>query len=468
MKKDAHGLAHPSSATRPLRERTRERIEYVARMTPSRLTISVFATIILFFTALLQLPIATSSGVRASLTDSFFTAVSSVCVTGLVTVDTATYWSPFGHACIAIAMMTGGLGIMTLASIVGLSVSRHIGLTQTYLTARETQSGIGEVGSLVRAVLVVSLSAQTFLFFVLIPFFLKSNEPLLAAFWHSFFMAVSIFNNGGFVILPEGLAPHVGDWSLTLPIIIGTFVGAIGFPVILDIWRNRRCRIAKWSLTTKLTLVTYLALFVVTAILIGAFEFANPQTLGAMSLGEKLNTSLLLSASSRSTGLATIDVGAVSEAGKFILDSTMFIGGGSASAAGGIKVTTLAVLILAILAEARGDHDTEAFGRRIPSEVLRLAIAVTSLASITVGIGTVLLLHITGLPLSDVLVETISAFATCGLSTGITTALPTGAKWVLIVLMVVGRTGTMSLAGALAIRSRQRVIRMPEERPMIG
>ncbi|MCF2706008.1 TrkH family potassium uptake protein [Arcanobacterium haemolyticum] len=432
------------------------------------MTIVVFTTIILFFTSLLQLPVATATGHRAPLTDAFFTAVSSVCVTGLVTVDTATYWSPIGHFCIAIAMMVGGLGIMTLASIVGLSVSRHIGLTQTYLTARETQAGLGEVGSLVRAVLVVSLSAQTVLFVVLTPFFLKGDDPLLTAFWHSFFMAVSIFNNGGFVILPEGLQPHVGDWTLTLPIVLGTFVGAIGFPVILDLWRNRHRRAAKWNLTTKITIVTYISLFLFGAVCIGALEFGNPDTFGPLSLADKINAAFLQSASARSTGLATVDIGSMNESSQFVLDALMFIGGGSASAAGGIKVTTLAVLILAIVAEARGDQDTEAFGRRIPSDVLRLAIAATSLGAITVGTGTIVLLHITQLPLSDVLFEVISAFATCGLSTGITAALPASAKWVLIVLMVVGRIGTMSLAGALALRSRQRVIRMPEERPTIG
>ena len=152
----------------------------------------------------------------------------------------------------------------------------------------------------------------------------------------------------------------------------------------------------------------------------------------------------------------------------FILDALMFIGGGSASAAGGIKVTTLAVLVLAIIAEARGDRDTEAFGRRLPPDVLRLAIAATFLGASMVGVGTLALLQLTHLPLSKVLFEVISAFATCGLSTGITPDLPTSAKSVLVLLMFAGRTGTMTLAAALALRMRRRVVRLPEERPVIG
>lgn len=464
----AHSVVPASAGHAPtLAQRARDRVDHIARDSPARLALAVFATIIVLLTLLLQLPIATSAGHRASLVDSFFTATSAVCVTGLVTVDTATYWSPIGQFFIAMGMMVGGLGVMTLASILGVAVSRRIGLTQRLLVSDETKSRLGEVGSVLRAVVVVALTGQAILFAVLTPFFLKEGEPLLAAFWHAFFMAVSIFNNGGFVIMSEGLSPHAGDWTLSLPIILGTIVGAIGFPVLLDMWRNRR-RMSKWNLTTKLTLVTYFALFFLGALAIGVLESGNPATLGDLSFGEKLDAAFFHSATARSSGLSTIDVGKMNESTWFVLDALMFIGGGSASAAGGIKVTTLSVLVLAIIAEARGDRDTEAFGRRIPPDVLRVAIAATFLGATMVGVGTLLLLQITHLPLSQVLFEVISAFATCGLTTGITASLPAAAKWVLIALMFAGRTGTMTLAAALAIRSRRRIIRLPEERPTIG
>ncbi len=453
--------------TPSLWQRLRDRVDHVARDSPARLALAVFAIIILGVTALLQLPIATSTGTQAPFVDALFTATSAVCVTGLVTVNTAVYWSAFGQFVIAIAMMVGGLGVMTLASILGMAVSRHIGLTRKFLAATETHARLGEVGSLIRAVVVVSLTAQSLLFLVLTPFFLKEGEPLLTSLWHAFFMAASIFNNGGFVIMPEGLGPHVGDWTLTIPIMLGTFVGAIGFPVILDMWRNKR-KAHRWNLTTKVSLITYGALFILGLGAFALLEWGNSETLGDLAVMDRLNASLLHSATARSSGLATLDVSQMNETTWFVLDALMFVGGGSASAAGGIKVTTLAVLVLAIVAEARGDRDTEAFGRRLPPDVLRLAIAATFLGASMVGIGTLALLQITDLPLSHVLFEVISAFATCGLSTGITPDLPSAAKWVLVLLMFAGRTGTMTLAAALALRMRRRVVRLPEERPVIG
>ena len=177
---------------------------------------------------------------------------------------------------------------------------------------------------------------------------------------------------------------------------------------------------------------------------------------------------LLAGVAPRSSGFATVDVGQMREATWLLQDALMFVGGGSASTAGGIKVTTLAVLVLAILAEARGDQDIEAFGRRITPSTVRLSVAVAFIGASIVGTATLALLWLTNLSLDTILFEVISAFATVGLSTGITPLLPTQAKYVVIVLMFVGRVGTMTAASALALRERRRVIRMPEERPMIG
>lgn len=447
--------------------RQREALDHIARDSPARLALGVFAAIILILTGLLNLPASTASGRSAPFVDALFTATSSVCVTGLVTVDTATYWSPLGHFFIAIGMMVGGLGIMTLASILGMAVSRHIGITQRMLAAVETQSRLGEVGSLVRAVVIVALSAQALLFLVLVPFFIDHGDALISALWHAMFMAISIFNNGGFVILEGGLAPYAGDWALTIPIILGTIVGALGFPVILDLAR-RRSNVRKLTLTSKLTIVTYLSLIVAGAVLFFAFEFDNPATLAHMSFSEKLNATLSQATVTRSSGLNTVPISDMTQSTWLLMDGLMFIGGGSTSAAGGIKVTTFAVLILAIISEARGDRDTEAFGRRLPHDTLRLAIAATLLGVLIVATGTISLMETTRLPLDVSLFEVISAFATCGLSTGITPSLPFAGKIIISILMFAGRTGTMTLAAALALRSRRRVIHYPEEWPQIG
>lgn len=356
---------------------------------------------------------------------------------------------------------------MTLASILGRAVSHRIGLTQRMLAATETKSRLGEVGSLITAVLVVSLSVELILTLMLLPSFMRLGEPLLEAVWHSMFMAVSIFNNGGFVIVEGGLGPMVGDWLFCIPIIVGTVVGAIGFPVVIDLHRNwRRPRFI--SLHAKLTLSAFAVLWVGGAVAIFIFEWGNPASLGGLAGDEKILAGLLHATTTRSSGIATLDMSEMTGSTLFVADALMFVGGGSASTAGGIKVGTFAILVLAIVSEARGDKDTVAFGRRIPNSTLRLAISAAFLGATLVGIGTLALTFITDLPLEHVLFEVISAFATCGLSLGITPGLPTAGKLVLIFLMFTGRLGTMTLAAALAMRERQRQIRFPAERPIIG
>ncbi|QDW62493.1 TrkH family potassium uptake protein [Oerskovia sp. KBS0722] len=446
----------------------RELVDRLARHSPARLAVTVFAAVISLFTLLLMAPWATTSGKSAPFIDALFTATSAVCVTGLVVVPTGTYWSTYGQVVILVGIKIGGLGVMTLASILGMAVSRRIGLTQKLLTASETKTTrLGEVGSLVRVVIITSTTIELTIALLLLPRFVVLEETFGEAAWHGLFYGISAFNNAGFIPTAEGLTPYVGDWMLLMPIIIGVFIGSLGFPVILNIMRNRR-RAARWSLHTKLTLTTSAVLVVVAVVLFAAFEWTNEKTLGPLSLNEKILASLFAGVMPRSAGFSTIDINGMHESSWLITDALMFVGGGSASTAGGIKVTTLAVMLLAIVSEARGDRDLEAFGRRVPRETLRLAVAVSFIGATAVLVASLLLLEITGWTLDVILFETISAFATVGLSTGVTADLPTAGKYVLVVLMFIGRTGTMTLAAALALRDRRRVIRYPEERPIIG
>lgn len=446
----------------------RERVDEVARRSPARLAISVFASVVAVFVGLLSLPVATADGVRAPFEDALFTAVSAVCITGLTVVDTGTYWSGFGQVVILLGIQVGGFGIMTLASILGMAVTRRIGLTQRLLTASETKtSGLGEVGSLVRVVLVTSVTLEAAIALVLLPRLLTLGRDVGDAAWNSVFYAVSAFNNAGFVPTAEGLAPYAGDWWFNLPIILGVFIGSLGFPVILNLARQRT-DVGRWKLHTKLTLAMSGLLVAMGAVGVAVLEWRNERTLGALDLPGRLLASLEASVMTRSGGFSTLDVGEMDQSTWLVFDSLMFVGGGSASTAGGIRVTTLAVMLLAILAEARGDRDVEAFGRRIPKDVLQLAVAVAFVGATIVGVATLLLLEITGWGLDVVVFEVISAFGTVGLSTGVTPDLPDAGKYVVAALMFVGRTGTMTLAAALALRDRRRVVRYPEERPIVG
>jgi trk system potassium uptake protein TrkH len=435
---------------------------------PARLALGSFALVILIFTGLLSLPAATVSGERAPFIDALFTATSAVCVTGLTTVDTGTYWSAWGLAIIAAGIKVGGLGIMTLAALVGLGVSKRLGLTQRMLAAGEARaSGLGDVRSLLRTVLVVSFSVEIIIALVLFPRFLTLDYGLGKSAGYAGFYAISAFNNAGFSPDPLTLVPYAGDMWMLVPIGLGVFIGALGYPVYLNLVRGWR-RPRAWSLHTKLTLIMVTVLTVVSAGLLAIFEWTNPETLGSASTQKTIGNIFFQSINQRSGGFNTFNIGDARETTWLLEDVLMFIGGGSGSTAGGIRVTTLAVLLLAIWAEARGRRDMEAFGKRIGTEVLRGAVAITLISLFIVIIGTTVLMAQTNIGLDRALYEVISAYATCGLSTGITSSLPPEAKGTLIAMMYLGRVGSLTIAAALALNKQRRVIRYPSERPIIG
>jgi potassium uptake TrkH family protein len=449
----------------------RGRLDEAARSSPARLALTVFALVIGLFSALLSLPQATSSGQRAPYVDALFTAASAVCVTGLTTVDTATYWSGLGQVIIMIAIKVGGLGILTLASLLGLAVSRRLGLRQRLIAASETKAlRLGEVGSLLRAIIIASTTVELSIAVLLLPSFVGEGEGLGTALYHSLFYGISSFNNAGFALHSGSLAAWAGDPFVLGPVALGVFIGGLGFPVLLTIVRDwrRRGRVRRWNLHTRLTLTTTLIVLAFSIVLFALLEWTNPATMGRMDVWHKVLTSVFHGVMPRSAGFSTVDVASMHEGTWLLQDVLMFIGGGSASTAGGIKVTTFAVLVLATVAEARGDRDVEAFGRRIPQATLRLAVTVLLAGATLVVTASLVLLAITGRSLDVVLFEVTSAFATCGLSTGLSAELPDSGKYVLTALMFAGRTGTITLAAALALRDRRRVIRLPEERPIVG
>jgi trk system potassium uptake protein TrkH len=445
-----------------------EWVDRVALQAPARLTLITFGAVIFIFTGLLSLPVATTSGQRAPFIDAFFTATSAVCVTGLSTVNTGEYWSSWGLAFIAAGIKIGGLGIMTLASLVGLAVSRRIGLTQRILAAGEARaSGMGDLRSLLRTVVIISTSVEVAIALILFPRFLTLDYGVGRSAGYSLFYGISAFNNAGFSPDPAGLYPFADDSWVLLPLGLGVFIGALGYPVYLNLMRGWR-RPRTWSLHTKLTIIMVTVLAFLSAALLAMFEWTNPATLGDASGHASIGHLLFQSVNQRSGGFTAVDLNLAREQTWLLGDVLMFIGGGSGSTAGGIRVTTLAVLLLAIWAEARGRRDMEAFGKRIGTEVLRGAVAITIVSLSIVIVGTGVFMSQTGIPLDRSLFEVVSAYATCGLSTGITGDLPSDAKMTLIVMMYIGRVGSLTIAAALALNKQRRVIRYPSERPLIG
>jgi len=414
-------------------------------------------------------PLATASGQTTTWLTAWFTAVSAVCVTGLVVVDTGTHWSLFGQAVVMLLFQLGGFGLMTAATLLGLMVNRSLRLKTRMIMQVETHAvGLGDVSSVAKVVLVVTLIGEAILAFVLAArLYFSESYPIFKALWYGVFHSVSAFNNAGFALYADSLIGYSSDAWILLPIMMAIVVGGIGFPVLHDLnthWRDPR----HWSLHTKLTLIGTLFLLVLGWLCLLFFEWSNPQTLGAMSISHKVLNAAFASVSARTAGFNAIDIAALERESLALHYFLMFIGGGSAGTAGGVKVGTFMILALLVIAESRGLKDSAAFGRRISTSTQRQAITVLVISSSMIGLGTLILLRSTSFPTDQVIFEVISAFATVGLSTGITADLPPVAQMTLIALMYVGRVGTITLAASLAIGHIKANYRYPEEHPIVG
>jgi trk system potassium uptake protein TrkH len=436
---------------------------------PAQVVAAAFAAGILIGTVLLALPAARAGPGSAPLQVATFTATSAVCVTGLTVTDTATYWSTFGHVVILVLIQAGGLGFMALASLLALALSRRLGLRQRLLA--QTEINVTRLGETRRVL--VGVAAFSLLFEVLAAAVLSGRlwlgygEPPGRAAWLGLFHAVSAFNNAGFALYSDNLVRFVDDGWVSLTVTLAVIAGGLGFPVLLELIRSPT-RPATWSLHTKLTLTLTWVLLAVGTLAILGFEWSNPATFGPLDLPGKLLAGFFHGASPRTAGFNSVDYAAMDETSWLVTDILMFIGAGSAGTTGGIRVTTFAVLVLMVTAEARGLSTVNAFGRRIPHGAQRQALAVTLIGLGAVVATTLAITAHSGLPLSRTLFEAFSAFGTVGLTTGITAQLPVPSQNLLILLMFLGRTGPITLATALALREREPRYRYPEERPIIG
>ena len=296
---------------------------------PARLVVLGFALAVLVGTVLLSLPVATESGHGAGLLTAVFTATSAVCVTGLVVVDTGSYWSGFGEAVILGLIQIGGFGIMTLASLLGLLVARRLGVRLQLSTQTETKSlGLGDVRRVVFGVLWISVFFEVTLAAVLTwRFSAGYGQPLGTAAYHGVFHAVSAFNNAGFGLYPDSLVRFVDDPFICLPISVAVIAGGLGFPVLFELRRHVRTP-RRWSLHTKITVGTTVVLLVVGSVLVTAAEWTNPATLGRLDVGGKLLAGFFHAVMPRTAGFNSLDMAAMREDTLLVNDFLMFIGGG--------------------------------------------------------------------------------------------------------------------------------------------
>ncbi len=416
-----------------------------------------------------MLPVAKAGPGGASFMEALFTATSALCVTGLATVDTAVYWTGFGHAVILSLIQIGGFGVMTFASLIGLAVARRLSL-RSKLTALTESKGLGlnDTRQLVFGVLKISLIVEGAVALILAAqFAITYDKPVGEAVWLGVFHAVSSFNNAGFSLFSGNITQYVSDPIVSLPLCAAIILGGLGFPVIVQLRKHFRDPLL-WTMNTRIVLWGTVLLLVVGTTFITVMEWNNPRTLGSLDWPARILAGFFQSVQTRTAGFNSIDIGAMDSATWLGMDALMFIGGGPAGTAGGIKITTFAVLFFVIMAEVRGETAVNVFGKRLSRAVHRQAIAVVLFAVALVAAGTGSLMILTDFTLDVLLFEVVSAFATVGLSTGITADLPAAGQLILVALMFIGRLGPITFASALALKQRRLSYEFPKERPIIG
>jgi potassium uptake TrkH family protein len=445
------------------------RVRRLLLSNPFRLLPVSFAAIIGVGTMLLSLPQATVSGRKTTVLDALFTATSAVCVTGLSVVDTATHWTGLGKGIILFLIQIGGLGIVTVVSIGILLIADRIGLSHTRILAADLRTdSYSSVGKLVRNIVLTTLAFEVFFAAVLSArFFFAYDYGFSTAAVHGVFHSISAWNNAGFALYTDNFIGFANDWFLSIAISLAVIFGGLGFPVLQSLAAHK-FKWRMWSMHSKLMISATGVLLVLGTVLFLAFEWSNPRTLGALPETARLHSAFFHSVQTRTAGFNSVDMAALNEESLLVSTILMFVGGGSASTAGGIKVTTFAVLAFVIWAEIRGDRDVNMFGRRISEDSQRQALTVALVGVGVLTASTLVLMSLGETGLTAAAFEAVSALSTVGLSTGVATAEGSPVRIVLIVLMFIGRLGPVVLVAAIVLRTRPKLFRFPSEHPLIG
>lgn len=438
------------------------------RLTPYQILVSGFAGLILLGALLLCLPAASATGEPLSFVDALFTSTSAVCVTGLVVVDTGTRFSLFGQLVIILLIQAGGLGFMTMATLMALLIGKRINLRER-LVMQEAMNQLSVAGVvrltkyIVKTTLLIEFVGGSIL---AVRWYLDHGPTgIYYGYWH----AVSAFCNAGFDLFGEyrSLTGYVDDLTVNLVISSLIVLGGIGFTIMADVWENRR--FTRLSLHSRLVLTVTAFLIVFGTVVIFALEWNNPKTLAPLSWEGKILSSYFQAVTPRTAGYNTLNIGDMGNATLFFIIILMFIGASPGSTGGGIKTTTAGVLTAAIWTMFRGREDVEFFERRIEKSIVYKSFVLTSVAAILVVFVTMMLcVHEWDIPFLNLLFDVVSAFGTVGLTTGITPQLTVPSKLWLILTMFAGRVGPVTLALALALRRRRAMVQYPEGKIIIG
>ena len=400
---------------------------------------------------------------------AIFTSASAVTVTGLTVVDTATVFTTTGKSVLIVLMQVGGFGVVSAATLVAVLITRRLDLDSRL--AMQIESGVSSVRGIrhllfriLRFVVIFELAIAAWLTGV---FTTRFEQQLGEAAFNGLFHAVAAFNNAGMSTFSTNLMDYATVPTILLPVAVAIMVGGIGFPVLFEL-KERWRKPASWSILTRISVFMSAALWTIPTMFYFSFENDNASTWGGFDTLHQWINAFFIAVVSRTAGFNAIDMASLDSESMLLTNILMFIGGGSAGTAGGIKVTTMGVLAYVVLAEVLGRKDVVVGRRRISTAVQRQALSVFALGATIVIVATFVLLAATPFTLEQILMEVISAYATVGLSLGITSSLSVFAQFVIIALMFVGRIGPLVFATAIALSTRKDVVRVPEERIIIG
>jgi len=440
---------------------------------PMRLLALSFLTMIFIGTIFLTLPVSSEMHQRTGFVDALFTATSATCVTGLIVKDTPKYFSTFGEIIILLLIQAGGLGIMTFSISIALVFGAKLGLREKRTMGEILEfPSVGEVGKIVRFILQFTFISEFIGMFLLFLRWLPFLGNIKKALYFSAFHSVSAFCNAGFSLFSNSLKNFVSDPIINLVMMFLIVIGGVGFVVIAGLFRKEHF-IREWKLNSpKLTVHTKLVI-IMTAILIFlgfilffSFEFDN--VLIHESIGGKILASLFQSITPRTAGFNTVEISKLKNVTLFLLIFLMFVGASPGSTGGGIKTTTFAILILAVINMIKGKEELEIFNRTIPKKIVYKAITIVVVSAFIVSFGTGFLLVTQHDSFIHLLFEATSAFGTVGLSTGVTFHLNTIGKLIIIFLIYIGRIGPLTLAFAVGRYSHRLKREYPKARIMVG
>lgn len=441
-----------------------------SKLTQTQMIVVGFMLIIMTGSLLLMLPWASRSHEVTPFLDTLFTATSASCVTGLVVVDTWSHWSMFGQVIILILIQVGGMGFMTLGVFMAILLRRRIGLkTRGVLQESINSLQIGGIVKLAKKIIQGTVFFESVGALILMYRFIP-KVGMARGIWYGIFHSVSAFCNAGFDLMGymepyESLCGYAGDWLVNLTIMSLIVIGGIGFFVWDDI-ATKKLKVHRYTLHTKLVLMTTLALIIGGALFFFFTEQSN--VLRNMPFAERIWASFFQSVTARTAGFNTVDTGALTEGSKFVTILLMFVGGSPGSTAGGIKTTTLIVLLVCVRSNMRQEKGYNILDRRLDEEVVRKACTVMCTNLLLMLTATIVMLVLQPFALTDVLFETASAIGTVGMTTGITRSICSISKAVLIFLMYCGRIGSLTFALSLRGNKHEPAVKQPVEQVMIG